>query len=254
MPATVSTSGYDWVSQSTLDVQQGVYYRFVGLFPAGTTQDQAYAALCGSSDPAACTKWDITSIGAPPPDVLAALQSVLTVFPAASPPVAWYVLASWLPASQTLSQPDGGMYYEQLAYYATSSGDPVPAPGYNAPSGQPSPTPPAQPWSLLLVGGVLVLGAYLLLHETGKEPIPYARPARARANPVGRLVQTIRANVNGRPVSFDVATDGPTWTATTTIKAGRRQKIVGSGATKSEALQSAIALTSAAFAQADVRV
>jgi hypothetical protein len=252
MTATVTT-GYEWVPQSDLNVDQGVYYRFVALFPAGTTQDQAYAALCGSSDPAACTKWDITSIGAPPADVMAALQSVLTVFPAASPPVAFYVIATWLPASQALSQPDGGMYYEQLAYYATSEGAPVPAPTYTEPAAPPAltPAPSAPPWAVFLVGGVVVLGSWLLLHETGKEPIPYARPTHARANPVG-VLQTITANVNGRPVKFDIATDGPTWTATAEIKAPRKKRIVGSGSSKAEALQQAIGLASQAFAQADV--
>lgn len=253
MTATVSTTGYDWVSQPTLAVEQGVYYRFVGLFPAGTTQDQAYAQLCGSSDPTQCNKWDIESIGAPPADVLAALQSVLAVFPTASPPVAFYVIATWLPASGTLSQPDSGMYYEQLAYYATSEGEPVPTPMYNEPNAPPAPAPSSETWVVLLAGGALVLGAYLLLREHAKASITYPRAhVHARENPTS-VLQTITANVNGRPVKFDISTDGPTWTATADIRAGRKKRIVGSGGSKAEALQHAIALASAAFAQHDVR-
>ena len=134
MTATVSTTGYDWQPQNGLQVYQNGYYRFVALFPAGTTQDQAYALLCGSSDPTQCTKWDVKSIEAPPADVTAALQSVLAAFPAASPPVAFWVIGTWLQASGTLPQPDGTFYYEQLALYTTMEGDPVPAPTFTEPT------------------------------------------------------------------------------------------------------------------------
>jgi hypothetical protein len=243
--ATVSTSGFDWVAQPTLAVEQGAYYRFVALFPAGTTQDQAYALLCGSSDPAACVKWDVTSISAPPASIVAALQAAIASFPGTSSPAVWWVIGTWLPASTTLSQPDGGMFYEQLSVYATSEGQPVPAPNVNDPNAQPS----SSDWWPALIGAAVVGGAYLLFRSyEDEEYVPHG----ARANPVTPL-QVITASVNGRPTKFAISTDGPTWIATADIKAGRKKRIEASGSSKSEALQSAIAMASAAYAQADVR-
>jgi len=244
--ATTSTTGYDWVPQTTLDVVQGQFYRFVAIAPNGTTQDQIYASLCGSSDPTQCSKWDIVSIGAPPASVMASLQAALAAFPgaSASAPVAFYVLATWLPASATLAQPDGSIYYEQLSYYATVEGQPVPAPNVNDPNAQPS----SSDWWPALIGAAVVGGAYLLFRSyEDEEHVPHG----VRANPVTPL-QTITAQVNGRPTKFAISTDGDRWIATADIKAGRKRRIEASGSSKAEALQSAIAMTSAAFANADV--
>jgi hypothetical protein len=246
MTATVSMTGYDWVAQATLAVEPGQYYRFVALFPAGTTQDEAYSQLCGSSDPSQCTKWDITSISAPPASIVAALQSAIASFPGTSSPAVWWIIATWLPASTTLSQPDGPLYYEQLSVYATSEGQPVPAPNVNDPNAQLS----SSDWWPALIGAAVVGGAYLLFKSYEDEG--HIAPHGARANPV-TPVQTITAQVNGRPTKFAISTDGPTWTATADIKADRKRRIEARGSSKAEALQSAIALASQAYASADVR-
>jgi hypothetical protein len=251
MSAVVTTTSteWDWVPQQGLGVQQDVFYRFVILAPSSMSQDEVYSYLSSRG-------WDLTSISAPPASILAALQAVIAIFPGATPPQSVWVEATWRGASTTLPQPDGSLYYEALQFYAQvpttdPGGSTTPPPSGDVPGSSQQPAP-ASPWPVLLVGGVLVLGSWLLLKDTAKDPIPYARPRRARANPLG-VLQTIRANVNGRPVKFDVATDGMTWTATADIKAGRRRRIVGSGGSKSEALQSAISLASAAFASADAR-
>ena len=222
-----------WVSQADLQVRQGVFYRFVILAPSDLTQDAVYNYLASTRG------WDIKSVSAPPASVTAVLQSVIAQFPAASPPTAYWIEATWTAGDALLPQPDGSMYYEALQYY-----EQVPA---LPPSGQPL---TESPWASILIGGAVVLGSYLLL-RSAPHSIPYASHPRRIENP---HVQTIKVNVNGRPVTFDVDTDGMLWTATADIRAGKRKRVVGSGGSKSEALQQAVSLASRAFAQADVRV
>lgn len=242
---------YEWVAQTDLKVVQGRYYRFVVLAPAAMTQDLVYSILCGSGNPATCTRWDIKSIGAPPADVLAALKGVLAVFPSATPPQAWYVIATWLPADATLPKPDNGLYYEQLAYYAVGPAqEPVPAPQYGDTTEQPAAAP--SPWLPLLGGAAIAAGLFFIFNKS--HDIPYARHVGMRANPLTPL-QAVRVPVNGRPTEFVVLNDGDRWEARADLKIGRKKtRVTGAGSTKSEALQQAIQLASSAYASHDVRV
>jgi hypothetical protein len=73
---------------------------------------------------------------------------------------------------------------------------------------------------------------------------------RIMSNRKRNPIQTLNVTVNGRSLPFTIETDGVNWTAFTKIG---RKKIVSTGSSKSEALQSAIALASSTLASADVR-
>lgn len=239
---SASPTTYGWIAVPTNQVATSQIYRFVVLAPTGWTAAQTQAYL--DPDLGGSVGWNVKSISVPPANVAAALQAAGVVFPGGQIPVAWWVTAEW-PGTPGVLPTDPKILYEQLSVYTQ-----VP-PG--TPDDSTSPTPPEPtdyswvPWALgaaALIAGVYVLGRRA---ETEESMAGHVFGRRYARNPI----QTLNVTVNGRSLPFVVETDnGVQWTAST--KVGRK-RIVSSGQSKSEALQSAIALASSTLASAGVR-
>jgi hypothetical protein len=165
---TSPVQNFEWEPEIDRVVQPGGRYRFAVIVPNTWTDDQTQTFLEGLG-------WNITSIGAPPPDVMQAISGVLqeTGLPSGSSPNAFWVIATWPGISTTLPTSSGQLYYATLDYYAPVS--PAEAKQY-----QQETSPPPMNWMpavLAFAGGGLIVGTilYASKHSMIGHPLPNPR-------------------------------------------------------------------------------
>jgi hypothetical protein len=167
MSAAVSQQ-YEWIPEIDRTALTGGRYRMAVLVPSTWTSaiTQTYLESKG---------WNVVSIGAPPPDVAAALA---TVTPAGMVgPLGWWVIATWTGAQNTvIPQTDGQIYYATLDFYS-------PIAAGETPIGAVPPAPPtASYWPALLgfVAGASAIGWLAHLSKTGA----FHHGGHSLANPI----------------------------------------------------------------------
>jgi len=156
---------YEWIPEIDRVVQKVGRYRFAVLVPGSWDAATTQAFLTGRG-------WDVSSIGAPPPDVAAVLAGI-TVQGLPSP-TGWWVMGTWAgPDNTALPKTDG------LLTYATLDIQTAVPPG-DAPLGAPPPAPSKLPAVLAFLGGGIVVATAIAVVRSGRG----MRRAVAMENPV----------------------------------------------------------------------